>query len=139
MVQVMPWVSDGHITENTTICPQDIVCLGPYLPPKPYHAPRPPIPSPWAPLQGEVGQHVLQSHRRQCRCYLLLSTISLGLLQICVEVSRHQQLRSPGTLFERCDDTLYCQGVVGGEVTSDDVPSPLPRFQLGSENVWTKC
>ena len=34
MVRVMPWVLDGHITEDTTICPQDVIRLGTQLPPK---------------------------------------------------------------------------------------------------------
>ena len=35
----------------------------------------------------------------------------------------------------RRDNPLYCPSVVGGEVTSDDVPSPPSRRDLESEDV----
>ena len=88
----MLWVLEGHITEETKIYPQDVVCLGPHLPPQPYHAPRHPILSTWAPSQEEMGQHVLQSCHCQFRRYLLLSPISLCMFQVFVEVAHHQQL-----------------------------------------------
>ena len=132
----MPWVPYGHIPEETTICSQDAVHLGPHLPSQPYHAPCPPVPAPWAPSWEEVGRHVIQSCRRQCRHYLLLPLISLWLFQVCIEVPCHQQIQSPVAIFERCDDTLYCWGVIGGEVTSDDVPSLLPSCHLEADNIW---
>ena len=36
---------------------------------------------------------------------------------------------------QRRDNPLYRPSVVGGEVTSDDVPSPPPRCDLEAENV----
>ena len=134
----MPWVPDSHITEETMICPQDVVCTEPHLPPQPYHAPRPPVPAPWTPSQEEVVRHFLQSRRHQSHHYILLYPISSRLLQVCVYVSCHRQLWSLGALCESCDDTIYRQGVVGGEVTSDAVPLLLPHRQLEADGIWTK-
>ena len=55
-----------------------------------------------------------------------------------VQVSRHHQFGSLGALLERFDDPLYCRGVVGGEVTFHDVPTPHPRYQLEADDVGSK-
>ena len=107
MVQVMQWVTDGHVPEETMIFPQDLVCPGPHLPTHPDHDPSPPVTVPGAPSREKVGQHVLQYHLRKRLHYLLLSPIPLKLIHVCIYVSLHQKLRSPGSLFERCDDTIY--------------------------------
>ena len=52
-----------------------------------------------------------------------------------IKVSRYQQFGAPGSLLEPSDENLYRQGVVGCEVTSNDVPLPLPCGQLKSDNV----
>ena len=39
---------------------------------------------------------------------------------------------NPGALLERGDDTIYFRSVVGGEVTSHDVPPPPPPSPAGS-------
>ena len=121
-----------------TICLQDVVRLVTHLPPQLYHAPHLPVPKLWAPSHEKVGRHAFQYRRRQCRRYLLLRLISLCLVKVGIEVPRHQHFGSPGEIFERCGGILYFQCVVGGEVTTDDVPSPLPRFQLKSNNVGLK-
>ena len=54
----MPWVPDGQIPEETTICPQGVIRPGPHLPPQLNRSPRPPVPAPWAPLREEVGQQI---------------------------------------------------------------------------------
>ena len=46
-----------------------------------------------------------------------------------------QQFGTPGALLEDWDDTLYRWSVVGGDITSDDVPLPIPRLQMKSDNV----
>ena len=61
--------------------------------------------------------------------------ISLRIRQIHFKVSQHQKFGTKGSLLERGDNTLYHQGVVRGEVTSDDVPPMLPRRQLEANNV----
>ena len=58
--------------------------------------------------------------------------------QFRIEIPRHQQFVSPGALSECYNDNIYSRGVVGGEVTSDDVQWPLPRFQLKGDNIWSK-
>ena len=42
----MTGAPDGHISEETAIRPQDVIRLGPHLPPLPNHAPRRLIPAP---------------------------------------------------------------------------------------------
>ena len=90
MIRVMPWVLDGHVPVETTICPHNVVCLEQHLPPQPYHAPHPPVPAPWDPSREEVGRHVFQSRRRQCRRYLLFPLIYLWLVEVGIEVNHHQ-------------------------------------------------
>ena len=86
----------------------------------------------------EVVRHVLNPRRCKLYCYLLLPTISLHLHQVNFHVFCHQQFGTLGALLERCDNTLYRRGFVEGEVTSDDVPSPLPCFQLKADKVGPK-
>ena len=46
MVRVMPGVLDGYIPKYTTIRPLGVICKEPYLPPRPDHAPLPPVLAP---------------------------------------------------------------------------------------------
>ena len=41
VVRVMPRVSDGHVTEETLISPQEVICPRPYHPSRPHHTPGP--------------------------------------------------------------------------------------------------
>ena len=138
MVWVVPRVPDGDVSKETAIRPQDIVRPGPHLPPLSYTNPCPPVPSPWSPTWLEVRRHIFKSFCCQFRRNVLSSPNALRLRQFHVEVSRRQQFGSLGPLFERGNDTFYCRGVVGGEVTSHDVPPPLPRRHLESDNVGPK-
>ena len=67
-----------------------------------------------------------------------LPPISLRIQMICIQVTCHQQFGALGELLESGDDTLYRQGVFGGELTSHDVPLPLPCRQLGANDVGSK-
>ena len=64
--------------------------------------------------------------------------ISLSLCQVNVQVPCHQKFSTPGVLLERCNNTLYRQGVVVGKVTLEYVSSPLPHIQLEANNVGPK-
>ena len=71
-----------------------------------------------------MHRHVLQARLCQRRRYLRPSPIVLWVVQGRIQVPRHYQCCALGPLLEHGKDTLYCQGVVGGEVTSNDVPLP---------------
>ena len=60
------------------------------------------------------------------------------MVQVDIEVSRHQQIQLLGDLLECCDNTLYCWHVIGGEITSDDVTSLLPHHQVEADNIPPK-
>ena len=62
-------------------------------------------------------------------------TRSLRLCQFKIKTPCHQQFGSLGALSEHFDDAIYWRGVVGGEVTSNDVPLPLTRLQIKANNV----
>ena len=85
-----------------------------------------------------MRQHILKSLRCHGRRDILSPPVAFRLRQVYIEIPRHQQSGAPGALLERDDDTLYCQGVVGGKVTSHDVPPPLPRRQLEADDVGPK-
>ena len=112
---------------------QVVVRVMPGVPDSPEYDPRPPVPEPCSSFQEEVGRYVFETRRCQRCRYLLLPLISLRIRQVDVQVSCHQKFGTPGALLERCD-----VGVVRGEVTSDDVPSPLPRRQMEANNVGPK-
>ena len=64
--------------------------------------------------------------------------VLLWIRQVRVHVSHHQKFGSLGELLEHFNDPLYCQGVVGGEVTSHDVPPPRPLHQLEADDAGDK-
>ena len=77
-----------------------------------------------------VGFHLVTGARRWyiVGCYLAPDdTLTIE----SVVAALKERPRGP----ESNDDTLYHRGVVGGEVTSHDVPPPLPRRQLGANDV----
>ena len=82
-----------------------------------------------------MRQHILHNLRLQFRRYVLSPPDALQLRQLCIEVSRHQQSGTMWPLLESGEDTIYCQGVIGGDVTSQDVPPLVPRRQLKADNI----
>ena len=118
-----------------------LYCLGvvgvskPHLPPCPDHAPRPPVPAPWALSREEVGRHILQPFCSLFRRNFLPPPIPLRLQKIQIKLSCHQNFGAPVFFLEHGNDTLYRLGVVGGELTSNDLTSPLPCRQLEANDV----
>ena len=112
-----------------------VVRPGPHLPSLLENPPRPPIPTPPALLRQEVFRHVLKSLRCQCCSDVFRSPVTLWRCKVNVEIPRHQQLRSPRSAPERFDDPLHRRRVVGGKVTSHNVPSPCPRRELKSDDI----
>ena len=90
------------------------------------------------PAQEEVLRHILKLLCCHSRRGILSPPVALRLRQVYIEIPCHQQFGAPGALLERDYNTLYCQGVVGGKVTSHDVPPPLPRRQLEADNVGSE-
>ena len=73
----MPGVLDGYIPEETAIRPQNVIHLGPNLPPLPDHYPRPPVPTPCAPVREEVRRYIFQDLRRQYYSDVLSPLVAL--------------------------------------------------------------
>ena len=82
-----------------------------------------------------MRRHVLKSIRCQCLRDAISPAVALRLKQFYVEVSRHQNSGASGPLLERGNDNLYRQGVVRGEVTSHNVPTPLPCCYMEADDV----
>ena len=72
-----------------------------------------------------MGSHLFQSSYGEVRRDLLCACGSLRLHQVRIEVVGHQQLRPVGPPSDGCDDVLYGQGVVRGNIAPPDIP-PLP-------------
>ena len=86
----------------------------------------------------EVCQDIFEYLCRQYRSNILSPPFALWLQQFHIEIPCHQQFVAPGALLERGDNTLYCRGVVGGEVTSDDLPLPRSHRELETDDVRAK-
>ena len=131
-------VPDGHVLKDLIIRPHNIVCPGPHLPPLSHHLPHSPIPIPRSPSQEEVCLNVLNP----CRChrhrYLLFPSLSARLLQFHVEVSRKNQLCPPWLLRHCRLHVPNRSSVAQRQVTSNDVPAPLPCFQLACDDGCTE-
>ena len=54
----------------------------------------------------------------------------------CVEVPRHYECGASWLVAHVRDNPLYRPSFVGGEVTSDDVPSPPAGHHLKTYDVW---
>ena len=119
-------------------CAQDRFHKGQHLPPHTNHNPCTHVSTPKASAQKEVHRHVFQYRRRQSRYNLLVPLHLLWHRKIIIGVYQHQKFGSSGELSKSCDDAINIRGVVGGEVTSNDVPSPLPRCQLKDDNFVAK-
>ena len=63
-----------------------------------------------------MGQHVFYPRRFQRCHYLLLPPISLQILQVDVQVPRHQQFSTPGALLEFCDNTFIVEVSLGARL-----------------------
>ena len=125
-----------HVPEETVVCPQDIVHPGPYFPNQPDDNPRPPVYTPGALSWKKVLQHVFQYRRCQSHHNILVLHRPLHMFNIIIKVPLHQQFGFLGALYQRCNDALNRRGVVGGELTPNDVPPRLPLCQLKTDSVW---
>ena len=121
---------DGHVPEETAVSPQDVVRPGPYCLPPSHHGPRPPFSSPLPLPRKEVRHHVLKPRLRYLRRYLRPSPVALHVSQISVEVPHHYECGASWLIAQGRDNPLYRPSVVGGEVTSNDVPSPPDGHHL---------
>ena len=135
IVEVVPWVPDGHVLEDPTVRTNNVTCLGPYYPPLPLRCPRPPIPTPSPSSWEEIYLQILQS----CRCHhchdLLVPPPATLLPKVQVQVPRNNQLRPPQFL---CHLRLHASNscpVSHCQVTYHDLPAPLPRSQLACNDV----
>ena len=130
------WVLYGHITKETTICPQDVIFMGLHLPPRALNMLH-------FLLYRNHGSHCkrkwskMSSRPAVVNASTIYSSLQppLWILHVDVQFPCHHQFGSPGALLEHCDGTLYPQGVVGGKVISDDVTSPLPCRQMEADGV----
>ena len=138
MIGVVPWVLDGHVLEDTTIGPQNVVRPVPHYPPLPPRFPRSLIPTTRPLSWEEISLQILQAclcHRR--RDTLVLSSATL-LPKVHIQVPRNNQLRPPRFL---CYLHLHVSdgfSVARRQVTSRNVPAPLPRHQLAHNDVRTE-
>ena len=138
VIRVVYGVSDGHVTEYMTICNQDVVRPGPYLPPHPYHTSCPPIPGTGVLVRTEVSQHILQSCCCQGHHNFRVLLCSFRYRKVGVEIVGHQQFRPAGALSKSYDNALNVLGEVRGEVASNDVPLLLPHHQIETDNVGSE-
>ena len=64
------------------------------------------------------------------------SPVARHLSQVCAEIPCHDE-RCASWLVSQChDDQLYRPSVVGGDVTSDDVPSPPAGHHFEADDIW---
>ena len=97
-----------------------------------------------------LSRHQRRHHGRKCAAMssspsvARIATISSSLwspsgsAKLMFTFSCHQQLRSLGALPERFDNPFYRRGVVWGEVTSHNVPSPRACRQLKPNDVGSE-
>ena len=60
VILVVPGVPDRQVPEETVVCTQDVVRLGPHLSTQIDHDPHPPVPDPGASAHMEVLHHIPQ-------------------------------------------------------------------------------
>ena len=135
MVRVVPWVPDSHAVEDPTVVSQDVFRPGPHYPPLTHCSPRPPILAPCAPYRKEVSRKILQSFRRQrCRNIPVPSPFTL-LTKVHIQVTCKNQLYPLRPLCYCRLHVSYRRPVSRRQVTSDNVPVPLPRRQLTRNDI----
>ena len=132
---VVSWVLDGHVLKDLTIGPQNIVRPGPHLPLLFRHRPSSLMSIPRSPPREEVCGDVLKPHRRHRHCGILFQSPSARSLQIHIEVARKNQLCPPWRLHHRRLHIPNRCVVKRCQVTSNYVPSPIPRHQMARNDV----
>ena len=134
MVRVVPGVPDSNILEQTSVRPQNVVCLGPHHLSLPPHVPRPSVPTTPSPSRHEMLRHIFNSTRLQNRRYVLRPS-SLRRQGVHVKIPRHHQFRSRRHASYRLDHRLHGPFVLGGDVCPDNVPASLPRRHLEHHHI----
>ena len=119
---VVSWVLDGHVLKDLTIGNQNIVRLGPHLPPLFHHRTHSLISIPRSPSREGVCGDVLKPHRRHRHSDLLVQSPSARSPQVHVEVSRKNQLCPPWPLHHRCVHIPNRCVVERCQLTSENVP-----------------
>ena len=124
--------------EDPVVVSQYVVRPGPHYPPLTHRCPRPLIPAPCPPSREEVYHKILQAcFRHRCRDILVLS-LATRLLKVHVQVTRNNQLRPSRPLRHCLLHVSNRRPVSWRQVTSDNVPAPLPRPQLARDEVCAK-
>ena len=83
----------------------------------------------------EFLKHIHQSYHCRIRCNISVLLFSFWDREVSVEIDSHQQFGPAGALPNSQEDTLNGQGVIRGEVASEDVPLPLSCHQLESDDI----
>ena len=138
MAGVVRQVPDKHVLEGPEVRLKNVVRLGPHFNPLLQHHPLPPFPTPMATSWEEVLRKILQPYRLN-HCYNLFVPALPSLpLQVNVQVPCNNHL-CPPWYITHCG--LYipnCRPISRHQVTSDNVPAPLPLCQLVHYDVCKK-
>ena len=92
MDQVVSWVPDRHVLEQSTICSKDEIRPGPDLLSIPPNAPYVPILQPRLTLWDEVQAHVLYPRRRKLAHNGITPWCAFLLCKIGIEVAGQQDI-----------------------------------------------
>ena len=138
MVRVVSQVPGSHILKDLAFVSLDVVRPGLHYPPLPHHSPRPMILAPHPPSREEVPHKIFQPCRFYRRGNISIPSQSVCPFHINIEVPQNNQLRPYRSLCHRNLHILNRPPVSWRQLTSDNVPAPLPCCQLACNGIFTK-
>ena len=135
IVRAVSWVLDSHVLEQSVICSEDIIRLGPDLSTIPPHAPCAPILQPRFTPWEDVQARVLYPRRCELVCDGFNPCCAFWIREISIEFVGYQDLGPVRLIHDGRSDVLYVWGVSGVDIASHDMPLPPPHYQLKSDDV----
>ena len=123
VVCVVMCVLDCHVLDQTMVYAQDVVGMGVHLLSPAEHAPHITVLQPGLSPWGEVPTHNLKTCCGHVCCDILVPRSSLWRCQFAVDITGHQQRGLAEMLDDGCNNAIYGQGNVSGQIAPQHIPA----------------
>ena len=135
MFQVVLWVPDGHVLEQSAICSENVIRPEPDLFSIPPHDPCADILQPRLMPWEEVQAHALQPHCRKLVRNGLTPWCALRIYEIGIEVACHQDIGPARLIPDDIINVLYGQRIAGENIAPHNMPPPPPCHHMKADEI----